>query len=87
MIQKTAGQMPVKWKTLSRFPEEIIGTALTSNINHLKILRYNPFGSFCGIRIVLTPNFRTRPLELRDISEKHPGNAVTGLAKTKTETP
>lgn len=82
MIHALAGDVPVSWRTVYRFPNPC--ARISQRFGPLHIACKYPFGAFTGIMVILTPRFRTRPL-LLEKNRNPSGNTVTGLARTKTE--
>jgi SAM-dependent methyltransferase len=63
LIRKTAGTLPVSWRTVCQFPNT--GPGVLLSLEKSKLIQRCPFGTFGGVVISLVPRFRTRPLALR----------------------
>lgn len=69
LVRRTAGPVPVSWRTLCQLPGSSFKTMQHFEKWHL--VQRCPFGAFGGMVVTLMPRFRTRPLVLRHPVKKN----------------
>lgn len=62
IIRGLSGNVPLNWRTVSRFPEG--SGKMAHRIGRSRMVQWWPFGTYMGISVTLTPRFRTRPLTI-----------------------
>ncbi len=74
MLRKIVGNVPLEWKTVCHLP--VTGENFFKKAENSILLQKSPFGSFGGVTASLVPRFRTRPLEIKNISPEKAGVAA-----------
>jgi ubiquinone/menaquinone biosynthesis C-methylase UbiE len=89
MVRSLAGPVPVTWRTVCQLPNASV--KMFQTIEQSDIVQRCPFGAFVGMVVTLVPRFRTRPLAMRFIPEKHSplihGSAPVGTSVARQSTP
>jgi ubiquinone/menaquinone biosynthesis C-methylase UbiE len=89
MVRSVAGPVPVSWRTVCQLPNASVKFFQT--IEQSYIVQRCPFGAFVGMVVTLVPRFRTRPLAMRFLPEKHSpllhGSAPAGTSVVRSSTP
>jgi SAM-dependent methyltransferase len=70
MIYDILGPVPISWRTVCQMP---LPSGKFAESFEQKIFQHCPFGAFAGMRVVLLPRFRTRPLTVRYQPSHSPG--------------
>jgi len=78
MIWTLLGDVPVAWRSVSRFPHPL--GLVRRNKAPLHLIGKSPVAPFIGISVALVPRYRTRPLRLKCRTKPLEGN-LTGLAR------
>ena len=85
MVRSLAGPVPVSWRTVCQLPNASV--KMFQTIEQSDIVQRCPFGAFVGMVVTLVPRFRTRPLAMRFVPEKHSplmhGSAPVGTAVSR----
>ncbi len=80
LIHDMAGEVPVTWRSLSRFPNPL-GLILRRR-RTIHLICKSPVASYVGVGVSLVPRFRTRPLRLKCRTKLFEGT-LTGLASVQ----
>ncbi len=80
MIRRLAGDVPVSWRSICQFSSAPGKIAYW--FERSRMAEKCPFGFFTGVHVILTPRYRTRPLEL-PLPAEPTGPSVAGLARSK----
>jgi len=80
MIRDLAGDVPVTWRSISRFPNPM--RLIRRNKSPLHLICKSPVGPFMGISVPLVPRYRARPLRLKCRTKSFEGT-LTGMASVE----
>ena len=80
MIHGLVGDVPVTWRSVSRFPNPL--ALIRRKRSPLHLISKSPVGPFIGIGVALVPRYRTQPLRLKCRTKSFEGS-LTGLASVQ----
>ena len=74
ILKKLLGPIPITWRAIDLLPP--VAGNICQKLDRSPLVRRVPFGAFIGIRAVLTPRFKTRPLKLKVKTNKSHSTAA-----------
>ena len=74
ILKKLLGPTPVTWRAIDLLPPA--AGYFCQKLDRSPLIQKVPFGAFIGIRAVLTPRFKTRPLKLKVKTNKSHSTAT-----------